>query len=199
MMSQSNLWFSKIISICFDVNFKPENSIHGFTSSWFNAGPSLCSLLIFALVSGTTSVSMFPSSSLVSRLIKGSNRNHFDDVFPTLSAIRGRLRAERGVLETGSVCMTDISILLLIDESGVALIIMIIVFFKVVVTVSWFLSFCFFCSAFFDGYGATVLNCKLFFPSSKPMDNFTAITVYASKFPKPHIYRTLSDAVLRHV
>lgn len=66
---------------------------------------------------------MFSLLSLLSILIKGSNRNLLDDVFPTLFAIRGRLRAERGVLETGSVCMSEITILFLMDESGAALII----------------------------------------------------------------------------
>lgn len=83
---------------------------------------SLFSSLV-ASISGTSSVSVISLSSLVSILIKGSNRNLLDDVFPTLFAIRGRLMAERGVLETGSVCMSEISILFLIDESGAALII----------------------------------------------------------------------------
>lgn len=65
---------------------------------------------------------MFILSSLVSTLIKGTIRNLYDDVFLTLFVIRGRLRADRNVLESGSVCKSGIWILHLIDEPGAALI-----------------------------------------------------------------------------
>lgn len=130
---------------------------------------------------------MFSSSSLVSILIKGSNRNLFDDVFPTLFATRGRLRAERGILETGSVCMSEISILLSIDELGAALII---------VCAKLSSKGVFFCWAFLYGYGASALNCKLF---SLAIFNATLQRLYDSKFPKPHIDKTLLGTLLRHI
>lgn len=147
---------------------------------------SLFSSLV-ASISGTSSVSVISLSSLVSILMKGSNRNLLDDVFPTLFAIRGRLRAERGVLETGSVCMSEILILFLIDESGAALI--------TVSSKSSSQGLGFFFPAFLFGFFRWLRrNCvKLYtffsLPSSSPMDNLAAI--YASKFPKPHIDRIL--------
>lgn len=143
---------------------------------------SLFSSLV-ASISGTSSVSVISLSSLVSILSKGSNRNLLDDVFPTLFAIRGRLRAERGVLETGSVCMSEISILFLIDESGAALII--------VSSKSSSQGLGFFYPAFLFGFFLWLRrNCvKLYtffsLPSSSPMDNLAAII--CQQVPKaPH-------------